>query len=219
MRRFCLSLLTAVITVAFVSPVLAQPQRPRQGGFGALGLSQLVGNKSVQEELKLSDEQKEKLTKAGEEFRAKIREAFQDMDREKIAKIQKEMTEAVTKVAKDTLKPEQMKRLHQIEVQVAGARAFAIERVQKELKLDDKQKEAIKECEENLTKARQELFKDIGRDDREKRQEATKKLTEKRKEAMEKLVSALNADQKKAWKEMTGEPFEIKFEQRRRPQQ
>lgn len=40
------------------------------------------------------------------------------------------------------------------------------------------------------------------------------KLQALRKEALEKVVASLTDDQKKSWKELTGEPFEIKFERR-----
>jgi hypothetical protein len=40
-------------------------------------------------------------------------------------------------------------------------------------------------------------------------------MTALRKESMEKAVAALKDDQKKKWKEMTGEPFTVNFEFRR----
>ena len=41
-----------------------------------------------------------------------------------------------------------------------------------------------------------------------------KKLAELRKQATEKAVGVLTDEQKKAWKEMTGEPFEVVYEPR-----
>ena len=40
------------------------------------------------------------------------------------------------------------------------------------------------------------------------------KIAALRKESVQKVVDVLSADQKKTWKEMTGEPFEVKFETR-----
>lgn len=216
MNRFSLRLLAVVAVAVFVSPLLAQPGGR---GFGPLGIAGLLANKSVQEELKLSDEQQEKLKKAVEEVNAKFKDdlAAAGMDREKRQKVRGEINTAIAKTAGDILKPEQLKRVKQIEAQVAGVRAFAIERIQKELKLTDKQQEKIKELGETLRKDREEIFKDIGTD-REKRQEATKKMLAKNKEALEKISSELTDEQKKTWKELTGAPFEIKIEPRRRPQ-
>jgi hypothetical protein len=220
MCRICLRLLTAVLAIVIASPLVAQ-QGGRQGGFGQQGMAMLLMNKSVAEELKLSDEQHEKVKKAVEEVTSKHREdlkaAFQDKNREKVQSIQKEISTALSQSLDGVLKPEQVKRLHQVEIQVAGPRAFQMERVQKALKLTDKQQEKVKDLEEGLTKAREESFKDIGKD-KEKRQEAQKQLAAKSKEVMEKIASELSDDQKKAWKELTGAHFEFVPEQRRRPQ-
>ena len=43
-------------------------------------------------------------------------------------------------------------------------------------------------------------------------QENRKKMQTLQKETMEKVSAVLTDDQKKTWKEMTGEPFEVKFE-------
>jgi len=41
---------------------------------------------------------------------------------------------------------------------------------------------------------------------------ARAKIAEMRKASMDKAVGVLSDDQKKAWKDMTGAPFEVKFE-------
>ena len=45
-------------------------------------------------------------------------------------------------------------------------------------------------------------------------EETRTKMTELRKETMDKVTGVLTADQKKAWKEMTGEPFQVQFQPR-----
>ncbi|HZT80578.1 MAG TPA: hypothetical protein VFA26_10160 [Gemmataceae bacterium] len=200
----------------------AQAQRQRQPGFGGFGgfggPGMLLQNKSVQEELKLTEDQKGKITKKSEELSAKRREAFgklrdlpEDERREAFTKLGKEMAEESTKMAKDVLKPDQYKRLEQIQLQVQGVRAFSDEKVQKALKLDDEQREKIKTITDDFTKDSQEVFRDVGRDF-QKMPEAMKKVQNLNKEATEKAVSLLNANQKKTWKELTGEPFTIKME-------
>ncbi len=42
--------------------------------------------------------------------------------------------------------------------------------------------------------------------------EAGEKAGALRKETMEKVMALLTDEQKKAWKDMTGEPFEVRFE-------
>ena len=48
------------------------------------------------------------------------------------------------------------------------------------------------------------------------REENAKKFAEMRKDTMEKITGVLTADQKKTWKEMTGEPFDVQFQPRNR---
>jgi len=221
MRRFMVRVLPVLVLVLVVSPLLAQRQ---PGRFGGGGLGQLLTNKGVQEELKLSDDQKSKLTKgvaeAQEKYGKDMRAAFMDKDQEKVQKLTKEMNSDLHKLAESALKPEQAKRLHQIELQFGLQRgnleALSSAHVQKELKFTDKQKEMLKETSEMLAKERVEMLKDIR--DREKFQEAQKKLADKAKGAVEKLAESLSADQKKAWKDLTGEKFEVKLEPRRPPQ-
>jgi len=117
--------------------------------MGAPGALELLGNKSVIDELKLSDEQQEKLKKVSTELREKnseaMKDAFKDKAFDKIQTLNKEMNATFAKTVEGTLKPEQVKRLHQIEVWVSvqrsGPAVFSQERVEKEIKLTDKQKE------------------------------------------------------------------------------
>ena len=72
MRNFCKTSLSLALVVLLASPALAQRQRQRQGG-GGFGQSLLL-NKSVQEELKITKEQKEKLDPASKKVQEKMQE-------------------------------------------------------------------------------------------------------------------------------------------------
>lgn len=121
--------------------------------------------------------------------------------------VSKEFNDDATKALGEVLKPEQVKRLKQIELQQRGSRAFVDEEVQKALKLTDEQKEKIKGIAEESGKQMRELFGG-GQGNRE---EAFKKMQSLRKETNDKVQAVLSDDQKKAWKELTGEPFEVRF--------
>jgi len=231
MRTFVTGLLTAALLASLASTALAQRQPGRQPfGTGRGGQdigSLLASNKSVQEELKLTEDQIEKIKKASDEIRTKYRDDFAKagMDREKMtelmAKIGKERTEVMDKLLPTVLKPEQIKRGKQIELQQGGVRALMKEDIQKQLKLSDKQTGELKEISEEIGKdltALQGQIREAIRD-REKMQELQKKMTSLRKEGMDKATAVLNDEQKKTWKDMVGQPFEIKIEPMRRPQQ
>jgi Spy/CpxP family protein refolding chaperone len=194
-----------------------QPGRggPRGGGFG-MGGGNLLTNKSVQQELKLTDEQTKKITTVVDEVRKKHQDDFaalRDLDqaerREKGAALMQKVSEETKKGLSGILQPEQEKRFKQIELQVQGSRAFTESEVQKALKLTDDQQEKIKTINEDAAKEMREMFQGGGRGNF---QEAQKKMAELRKETLNKIQEVLNSDQKTQWKEMTGTPFEIKFD-------
>lgn len=202
----------------------ANAQGPGRGGFG--GGAALLSNKEVQKELKLTDEQIEKADKAGAEMREKMTEKFQDLRdleagerREKMASLQKEMAAESKKVAEEILKPEQAKRLEQISLQFAfqqgGALALANPEIQAKLKITDEQKNKLKDLSDDMNEKRRELGQSA--QDGGDPQEMAKKRQALQKEGAEKVMSLMTDDQKKTWKELTGEPFEVRMEPRRRP--
>jgi Spy/CpxP family protein refolding chaperone len=212
MRNLCKATLTLALVALMASPALAQRQRPGggRGGFGRGG--NLLTNKSVQEELKLSKDQKDKLEAINKEMReafGKLRDLSQEERREKMQALIKESAEKTKKV-RESLTSEQKKRLKQIETQQRGIRAFSDKKVQEALKLTDEQKTAIKEIGDDVQKKVAEETKDLtGRERFTKGREIRTKLN---KEAMGKIAAKLTAEQKKTWKELVGAPFEIKFE-------
>jgi hypothetical protein len=155
----------------FAGPALAQGR----GGFGGMGggLSMLIGNDSVQKELKLDDAQlskvKELAEKNGEKFRA-FREETKDLDQEerrtKSAELRKEMNESTLKAVAEFLKPEQVTRLKQCSYHAMGAMAFSDPEVAKKLNITDAQKGEIKTITDESNAAMRELFQGL-QDDRE----------------------------------------------------
>src|SRR6266542_4247414 len=210
MRNFCKTALSLALVVLLASPALAQRQRQRQGG-GGFGQS-LLQNKSVQDELKLGKEQKDKLQEVSKKAEEKRRELFQGgrPDREKLQAFQKEITEEATKAA--SLNDDQKKRLKEIELQervrFGGPAAFSSEDIQKQLKLTDEQRDAIKTIAKETDDKVQEETKDLERRD-PKRREIRQKLN---KEAIGKVAGKLTKEQRETWTKMLGEPFEVKRE-------
>jgi len=205
--------LTVMVAALLVGLVVAQRFFGGGGGFGGAGL---LENKSVQEELKMSEEQTTKAKKAIQDVRAKYKEdfgkVFQIEDKSerdpKFAELAKKVNDETMKEVDEILKPEQIKRFKQIQLQVRGPDAYRDEEVQKTLKLTDDQKDKIKTIMEDFGKEAQEIFKDAGGDFKA----AGKKVQDLRKETQDKITGLLTDDQKKAWTELTGKPFELKME-------
>jgi hypothetical protein len=235
-RFVTVAVLTAglVVLAAQSEGLLAQQKGKGKGqGFGGgFGntidvTARVLDNKALQEELKLTSEQKDKLKPVADkqaEFAKKQGQGFGGgkggkggFDKEKFAEAQKErqaMQEEVKKAVNEALTEAQKMRVKQIEVQAAGPAAFTTEENVKGLNLTDTQKTKIKEVSEEFTKesreARRELFGGGGGGfDPAKAAEVNQKVDKLSTAAVTKIVEALNEDQKKTWKTVVGEPFDV----------
>jgi Spy/CpxP family protein refolding chaperone len=209
MRTFGKLMLAFGALALMAAPAWAQGQG--RGGFGMGGGAMLLTNKSVQKELKVTDEQAPKIEAFAAETRTKNQERFQGFQDLTPEERQSKMREAQAELHKGLdgiLKPEQVKRFKQIEIQVAGANAYGQPHVQEALKLTDEQKTKIREINQETMEATRSAFQDAGDD----RQAAMAKVTELRKEAGTKAAALLTEDQKKSWKDLAGEPFDYKPE-------
>ncbi|HXD86275.1 MAG TPA: hypothetical protein VN641_07265 [Urbifossiella sp.] len=209
-------LMAALFVVSAVVVVEAQQPGRGRGGFGGFSAINLViTNKALQTELKVTDTQKDKFKEVAEkqtELGKKAREAGRDKD--KFAEIAKERTtlnDEIKKVVSDTLTPDQMKRLNQIDLQYKGMRAFSDEKVVKQLNLTEAQTAKIKGINEEYRNDSKGLgFGGFGKNqDKEKAAENQKKREKLTKAAMADIEDVLTADQRKQWKEMVGSPFDV----------
>ncbi|WP_439625766.1 hypothetical protein [Gemmata sp.] len=207
---------------------LAQAQF-RPGGGGGGGVTGLVTNKAVQEDLKVSEDQVAKLKEWGTEFRKKSFEIMKDKGVEfgkggGFGKIEPEMREKmdaataeINKVAytqlADVLKKEQVERLKQIQRQDMGVRAFTNAEVVDALKLTAAQKDSVKGVMGDLQKDTKEIYGEAnggkGKVDFEKRDENAKKVQKLQKEYVGKLEDLLDDKQKATWKELKGAEFDL----------
>ncbi|MGL6076342.1 MAG: hypothetical protein ACRC8S_19490 [Fimbriiglobus sp.] len=228
LKRISLAL---VLLVAVTGLSLAQP--PRQGGGGGMmmgagrGVTGLLTSKTVQTDLKITEEQSEKLKAWGKEFAktttdtmTKAMEGIEKGDfkamQERMPKVMAEISKTAYKQIGEVLKPEQVKRLKQVEVQVAGTRAFGMPEVKEGLKLTEEQEAKIKDANDVAAKDMRDLGEEYGLQrgfgrpmDPEKAKEFDKKRAVITKENMSKIKGALTEDQKKAWGEMVGADIDV----------
>ena len=210
-----------VVSAVFV----VEAQQPRTGGgFGQINTNNAVlNNKDLQEELKITDAQKEKFKgvsdkqteatkKRGEAFKDaagdkdKLKELFADMQKDN-----EKLNEEIKKVVEDTLNADQKKRLAQIDLQVKGIRAFTDEKIAKDMSMTESQTSKVKSIMEEYAKDSKELGGGKGGGkgfDKEKAAENQKKREKLNKAAMADIEDALTPDQKAKWKEMVGAPFD-----------
>lgn len=230
MRMIARWMLAAALAVIVADS--AQAQRGGGGGRGQGGISigLVLTNKDLQDELKVTDDQKGKLkemTDKQTEMTKKRQELFGggQPDRTKMQELQKEATalnEEIKKATDGVLTADQKKRYKQIEIQAMGMRAFTYAEVVSELKITDDQKTAMKEVTDGMATEVAALRKELGLPaqgggrpmagdtppDAEKMAEFAKKAKPLADAAMEKSVKSLSADQQKKWTEMIGVKFD-----------
>jgi hypothetical protein len=203
--------------VVLSSPALAQRQPGRGFGNGQFGgIGSLIRNESVQKELKMEKDQVDKATEAARKIREKHAEEFakladlsQEERRTKSAELNRTVAAETLVAVSEVLKPEQVTRLKQIELQQAGVAAFTRADVEKALTLNDEQKTKLTAiADESSTKMR-ELRGGGQGGGRTRGTPDLAKVTALRKEMGDKALAVLTDDQKKSWQSMTGEVFTV----------
>jgi hypothetical protein len=220
MRKLMAWALAIGVAVLVPDTASAQGRGQGRGVVGVIsGIRVLLVNEGVQKELKLTDDQKTKVQELAQSESEKMRElrlGGGQPDRDKLREAQKAVEEATEKFVKETLTPEQQKRLKQLRYQQQGVRAFTYPDVQKALKLTDEQKDKVKTLALDYDKELPELRPQRGGGGGNF-QEMMQKRQALRKDYVTKAQALLTDEQKKEWKDLTGEPFEFQctFQRRR----
>jgi hypothetical protein len=161
----------------------------------------LLRQKSVQQELNLTaDEVKMVMEFTNKQYEAarKALDLPREERRQKFQALRKENRKFLT----DNLKPEQLKRLEQITMQLTALTQLTRPEIAKALQLTEEQSQKFKEMQ---VEARKKLGELIDSKDNKTRKEELAKLRE---EARKKIMALLTAEQRAKVKEMVGKPFE-----------
>jgi hypothetical protein len=165
---------------------------------------------NVQKALNLTDDQTSKVQQTVQDIFGSHRDemmALGDLPQEERPKKMRELSKTMNDEAKKALAltADQSKRFDQIILQARALDALADPEVQGKLALTEEQKSKINSITTDSREKMRDIFQNAGDD----RQAAMQKMTELRKESMNQALAALTDDQKKTWKDMTGEPVEI----------
>jgi Spy/CpxP family protein refolding chaperone len=230
MMRFSskfLAVFTAIAIVAMAAQMAVAQNEGRRGrggrGGGAGGpggmmgpapMARLATVDTVQDALKLSDEQKEKIKTINDETRDAMRKEFEGggrPDREKMRKVMDEASEKLNKV----LDAGQQKRLVGIFVQVNGAGAVMDPMVAKELIITDEQRDKLREA---IGPPRGGRGEGRGEGKGEAKGGGGAGSYRERREKMDKEVMAiLTSEQQKKLEEMKGEKVDVDMSKLRGP--
>ena len=192
------------------------PEQVRKDLSENLHGSLVVFRAKAQEDLKLTDEQKEKVEQHLRELLPDAMQFFQSMEglkpeeREKELKAFRPKVQAkLAAVLKETLKEDQVKRLRQLELQRDGALALMHGEAElgKDLKITHEQRKQFMAVIQDMQKKIEPLIKEAhsGGNVEEIRPKAMKI----RKEHEDQIEALLTDAQKKQWKEMLGKPLDL----------
>lgn len=217
----------AALSMLVVSVQQANAQGRRGGGRGMggpQGVNDLMtaGNAAVQKEVGVKPEQAEKLKDLTADVREEMmsamasagisREGLQDLSPEertkKLAEIQTKMAEVTKGVNEkflpklaETLDKTQLKRVHEIAIQAAGAQALLDAGVQKELAVTAEQKDKLTSLHKDFAKQLGDL----------RGAERMAKMHELGEEQLAKSNEILTKDQQTQFASMKGKPFDLKL--------
>jgi hypothetical protein len=208
-----------VVLALGLAAVLARPALGQRQQFGSEFGDPFVvlRNPGVQKELHLTTDQAQKVQEIARTVRKQHEADFaavRDADFEERAIRQRQLTKttaaALTRALAGELQPDQIKRFHQILLQQRGPEAFSEAEVRIALKLTRAQQDQLRMLiAEGLDEMRDQFRFGPGS---ASAQAAREVFTSVRKKTMAKAVAVLNDEQKKTWKEMTGEPLEVKLD-------
>ena len=165
----------------------------------------LLRQKSVQEELKVSDDLKKQIN----DFTEKQHEAFlksAKLDEAERKAKHEAMEKENAKFVKDSLSAAQVKRLDQIAMQFAALHHLLKPENSRALKLSDEQIDKLKELQKDSRSELEKVFTS--------KEGRTEKFAKLRADTRTKILAILNDTQKEHARELAGPPFtgEIVFE-------
>jgi len=238
MRRFAIKMWWIMVLVAMVlvtTPVALAQRGEGRGGRGPGGADgrgfapgrgmppsamRLATMEAVQEVLKLSDEQKNKVDQIDAELRQRAREAFGERrgERPDFGRVRGEMQklneEATTKLA-DVLDDHQRRQLAAITIEMSDAGALLDPLVAAELNITAEQKEEMVKIRDAQRPLREGFGGRRPQDlSREEMRELRAKMEERRAEIHKQLMAVLTSEQQKEFETLKGEARDVELRPR-----
>ncbi len=229
MRKMARFTMAVALAAGLVGLAVAQQRQPGGGGFGGFGQTgpaQLINSKTVQSEIKATEEQASKLKdwakgwgmKTGEMMREKLKDVPREEIGQKMAAINAEISKMAYDEIGKVLDEKQVKRLKQIELQMAGTRAYSMKDVSETLKITEEQVGKMREIQMASFKDQADLREEYGikgfggggtKLEGDKAKEYQKKMEAINKDVSTKIEAVLTDEQKKKFSDMTGEKVDV----------
>ena len=202
------------VALLFVSIAGARDEGTRKHMLHALGGPFIISRDKVQEELKLSDDQKKNLRETMTGYVRETKKVFEKLEDLKAGEREKEMRshrqktgEKFSAFLKETLTAEQFERYKQLQLQHEGPTALGQPEIRKELKITDEQWKQFVGVIQDMQKKIAPLMKEAQSGGNP--EEIRPKVIKIRKDHERKIEALLSNAQKKQWKDMLGKPVDV----------
>ena len=180
-----------LLAAAGIAPAQDEAARKHQSEPGE---PSIITRDYIQDEVKLSDDQKQKLSKTSPGF-MKILDSHDNGN--------------IWALVKDTLNAEQFTRFEQLELQHEGPPALFRPGIAQVLKITDEQRQQFMGFVQEMSKEVQPLIQESkSAGTPEKMEEFRLNVIKLRLDCLGKMVALMSDAQKKQWQAMTGKPFD-----------
>jgi Spy/CpxP family protein refolding chaperone len=215
--RFVAAFSLALLAMSVILPAQdsTQNDEARKHFFHTLGGPFIVSRANVQEELKLSDAQKQKLRAKLADFALQSMQAVTQAEHAPVAErepllrpIREAAYQEMWPFLQDILDTGQLKRMRQLELQHEGPAALlGRPEIAQALAITDDQRKQLIAIVQEMQRTLQSMMREIQTpSDRENvRRRATKVYEEQE----QKVEAILTAAQRPRWKELYGQPFDV----------
>ena len=200
----------AILLLAGARMSQAQDDESRKHLLHQLGGPFFISRDPVQEDLKLSADQRQKLRdklSADVQDAATVEKMKSDEREQAMKSLRQKSSEKLESFLKETLTAEQLKRFQQLKLQYDMPHIMLQPEIGKELNITDEQRQQFMGLIQEMTKEVQPLMKEAKTGGNP--QEILAKVTRLRLDCQAKIEALLSDTQKKLWKEMTGQPLII----------
>ncbi len=198
MNGICkMALSVTILALSGAAVAAAERAVPEEGALEVV----LLRQQSVQKELKLTDEEVDRINKhcAMQWQKAQEISKLPEPERDKQFEI---LTIENDRFVAMTLPKEKRHRLHEIMLQIAGLLCLSRQDVSAELGLTPEQKQRIPQLQKEARREVEEVIYDT------KKEQKRAKLKELRETSRKRLMELLTDAQEAKWKQMTGAKFE-----------
>jgi hypothetical protein len=203
--------LGAALALGLATSVIAQPASPRPDPPRPTQTypypPSLYQAPDVAKSMRLTAEQVNKLNQITDLAQTRFRTNYDKLTVEErvrqINELNREYNNDLLRGSRDVFNDDQLSRYRQLNLQYGGFTSLTDPEVEKRLRLSDQQRINMREYMEWSDKQLQDINK-VGATDRDK---AARLYRDYQKEYQDRFNKLLNRDQQKAWREMTGEPY------------